>query len=74
MLKEYIIRALSDIENLPVDVIRPYEIKDDGIDNDVYYERKRTYYSGCMNLGPEYKHDEGWIKSFELAHKLNMKT
>ena len=43
-------------------------------DDDVYYERKRTYYSGCMNLGPEYKRDEGWIKSFELARKWDRKT
>ena len=31
---------LKDIENLPVDVIRHYEIKDDRISDDIYYERK----------------------------------
>ena len=49
---------LKNIKNLQIDEIRPYEIKDDGIDDDVYYERRRTYFSGCMNVGLEYKRDE----------------
>ena len=68
------IEELKDIEDLPVEVLRPYEIKDDKIDDDVYYERKRTYYSGCMSLGPEYRSDGKWVKSFELARKLERKT
>ena len=68
------IEELKDIEDLPVEVLRPYEIKDDKIDDDVYYERKRTYYSGCTNLGPEYRRDEKCFKCFELARKLERKT
>lgn len=62
-------KELKDIKNLPIDEIRPYEIKDNEIDDDVYYDRRRTYYSGCMNLGPEYKRDENWVKCFESTQK-----
>ena len=65
---------LKEIKNLPVDEIRPYEIKDEGIDDDVYSEKRRTYYSGCMSLGPEYKRDENWVRCFESAQKLGRKT
>ena len=65
---------LKNIKNLQIDEIRPYEIKDDGINDDVYYERRQTYYSGCMNLGPEYKRDENWVRCFELAQKWERKT
>ena len=65
---------LKDIEDLPVEVLRPFEIKDDKIDDDIYYNRKRTWYSRCMSLCPEYRRDEKWIKSFELARKLERKT
>jgi hypothetical protein len=65
---------LKEIENLPIDEIRPYEIKDEGIDDDVYSEKRRTYYSGCMSLGLEYKQDENWVRSFELAQKWGRKT
>jgi hypothetical protein len=49
------------------------EIKNNGIDDDVYYERRQTYYSGCMNLGPEYTRDENWVRCFELAQKWERK-
>jgi hypothetical protein len=65
---------LKGIKNLPIDEIRPYEIKDEGIDDDVYSEKRRTYYLGYMNLGPEYKRDENWVRCFELAQKWERKT
>ncbi|GJU90273.1 protein kinase-like domain, concanavalin A-like lectin/glucanase domain protein [Tanacetum coccineum] len=55
-----------DIEDLKTDNIPPFVIEND--------DRDPTYYSDSLNLGPEYKRDEGVIKAIQCLIKMESRT
>ncbi|GJY20550.1 hypothetical protein Tco_0393116 [Tanacetum coccineum] len=61
----------KDIEDLNTDNIPPFFVASKGDEErgEGYVSRKRlTHYSGCLELGPEYKHDEGIIKRIKFLN------
>ncbi|GJT88075.1 hypothetical protein Tco_1069792 [Tanacetum coccineum] len=67
----YKLERFKDIEDLNTDNIPPFFIKSKGDEEkgEGYVSMKRmTYYSECLNLGPEYKRDKGIIKTITFLN------
>ncbi|GJV29265.1 hypothetical protein Tco_1385713 [Tanacetum coccineum] len=61
----------KDIEDLNIDNIPPFFVtsKGDEEKEEGYVSRKRmTHYLECLKLGPEYKRDEGVIKTIQFLY------
>ncbi|GJW06532.1 protein kinase-like domain, concanavalin A-like lectin/glucanase domain protein [Tanacetum coccineum] len=65
------IKRFKDMEDLNTDNIPPFFVasKGDEEKEEGYVCRKRmTHYSDCLKLGPEYKRDEGIIKTIKFLN------
>ncbi|GJU07078.1 hypothetical protein Tco_1123508 [Tanacetum coccineum] len=65
--------TFKNIEDLNTDNIPPFVItSDDDEENDEGFvnRHRRTHYSDCLNLGPEYKHDESVTKVIQCLIKM----
>ncbi|GJX62457.1 hypothetical protein Tco_0295357 [Tanacetum coccineum] len=65
-------KRFKDIEDLNTNNIPPFSIasKGDKEKGKGYVSRKgMTYYSECLKLGPEYKRDEGIIKTIKILNE-----